>query len=91
MNSDMLQGIIRAVLAAIGGILVGKGYLSADVLNDIIGALVVLATAAWSIFHKQAQADATTAKVASASIVTGTAPVLAMPTLTPIPAAPAVT
>lgn len=49
---DTIWGVIRAVLAALGGLLVGKGYLDESTLTSLIGALGVLFTAGWSIWDK---------------------------------------
>ena len=53
MNSDQITGIIRAILAAGGGYLVGKGYLDDATLNTIIGAVLTLGTAVWSVVNNR--------------------------------------
>lgn len=52
MNSEMIWGVARAVLAAVGGILVTKGFLDESTLQSVLGAVGVLFTAAWSIWSK---------------------------------------
>lgn len=49
MNGEQFGGIIRAVVSAIGGYLVGKGIVDADTATQITGAVVTIATAIWSI------------------------------------------
>jgi len=58
MTWDTIQGVLRAILAAVGGILVTKGYLDGNTLNDAIGGLLAVGTAIWSIIHNNAQAAA---------------------------------
>jgi hypothetical protein len=61
LNVNTLQGILRAGLAFGGGILVGKGMLTAEQLNtltqqltspEFLGSAVAVITAVWSIIHK---------------------------------------
>ena len=52
MDAAVLGGIIRAVLAAVGGGFLAKGYVDADTLNVVVGALASLASAAWSVWVK---------------------------------------
>ncbi len=53
MTSDQLQGILRAVLAAVGGFVLAKGWLPADTWNWIVGGVVVAAPAVWSWFSNR--------------------------------------
>ncbi len=53
MNSDQMTGIIRAILAAVGGLLVQRGYVDQQTLTTIIGAIMTLAAAAWSVHNNQ--------------------------------------
>lgn len=53
MNPDQITGIFRAILAAGGGYLVGKGYLDDATLNTIIGAVLTLGTAVWSVINNR--------------------------------------
>lgn len=48
----ILNAIIRHVLTAAGGALVVDGTLSAADLQSVIGAVVTIATVAWSIWEK---------------------------------------
>ena len=52
-NSDQIGGIVRAILAAVGGYLVSKGLVSADTVAQISGAVVTIAVAIWSYYTNQ--------------------------------------
>lgn len=52
MNSDTIWQIIRYLLIAAGGWASGKGYVSADQVTSIIGALGALFGVAWGLFVK---------------------------------------
>jgi hypothetical protein len=53
MNAEQIAGIVRAVVAAIGGYLVGKGFADAETVAAVGGALATLAVAAWSVLSKK--------------------------------------
>ena len=53
MNNDQITGIIRAILAAVGGLMVQRGYVDQQTLTTIIGAIMTLAAAGWSIHNNQ--------------------------------------
>ena len=72
MTSDMIQGVLRAFLAAIGGYFVTKGAIDQSVATDISGAIVVLVTAIWSITHKQATTAAAKAATQAAVVAATT-------------------
>jgi hypothetical protein len=48
MPSDQITGIIRAILAALGGFVLAKGWFSVDTWNWIVGGAVVIGPAIWS-------------------------------------------
>lgn len=54
MTVEQFGGIARAVFAAIGGFLVGKGYLDSETALGLTGAAVTIATAVWSVWAKKA-------------------------------------
>ena len=56
MTAEQVGGIARAVVAAIGGYLVGQGVLDANTATTIGGAVVTLAIAAWSVWTNRAKA-----------------------------------
>jgi hypothetical protein len=47
-----ILGVMRALIAAIGGILVAHGYLEDSTVEPLVGAFVTLITAAWSVWAK---------------------------------------
>ena len=51
-QNSWIAGLVRAVLAAVGGIAVSKGYTDESTMTTLIGAVTVLFTGAWSIFSK---------------------------------------
>jgi hypothetical protein len=53
MNAEQIAGIVRAVVAAVGGYLVGKGLADAETVAAVGGALATLAVAAWSVLSKK--------------------------------------
>lgn len=55
MNSvikDQALGLIRHILTFVGGIIVAKGLVSTSVETDIIGGVMTLIGAIWSIIDK---------------------------------------
>ena len=54
MNKDQILGIVRHVLTFGGGVAVGKGWVDEATMTAIVGALVTLAGAIWSIRSKVA-------------------------------------
>lgn len=52
MGWDDVQGIIRHLLTAGGGILVSDGYINNSQLTDGVGAVIVLIGIGWSLFNK---------------------------------------
>jgi hypothetical protein len=54
MTGEQIAGVIRALIAAVGGYFVGKGLVDAETVTAIGGAVATLATAAWSIYSKRA-------------------------------------
>lgn len=56
MNKEELYGVARAILAAIGGIVVGKGWIDNETAMALAGAGATLAAAIWSVKAKRKQA-----------------------------------
>ena len=48
--NDQITGVIRAVLAAVGGWAVGKGYIDNTTATTAGGAILTLGMAAWSVY-----------------------------------------
>jgi len=53
MTADQITGILRAILTAIGGYVVGRGIVDQATANEIIGALLTLVGAGWSIYSNR--------------------------------------
>ena len=53
MNTDQIAGIIRAILAAVGGYLAAKGIGDTATWTLVSGAIITLVTAGWSIFSNR--------------------------------------
>ena len=53
MTGEQIAGIVRAVVAAVGGYLVGKGRADAETVAAVGGALATLAVAVWSGLSKK--------------------------------------
>jgi hypothetical protein len=47
MTWDSVQQVLRILLNAGGGLLVGKGYLTEDMLTTLVGALLSLGSVGW--------------------------------------------
>jgi hypothetical protein len=54
MVSAQIAGVVRALVAALGGYFVGQGLVDAETVTTIAGAAATLAAAAWSIYSKRA-------------------------------------
>lgn len=53
MNSTEVGGVIRAIVSALGGVLVSKGIIDNETAMTIGGAIVPLVVAVWSIVSKR--------------------------------------
>lgn len=53
MTKDMWLGLARHLLTTAGGFAVGKGLLDAGTMEAVVGALVVLIGAGWSVTDKK--------------------------------------
>ncbi|TDR90275.1 hypothetical protein [Enterovirga rhinocerotis] len=54
MNSTIILSLVRQFLLAGGGSLVTLGYLDADTMNQIVGALMVLIASGWALYERRA-------------------------------------
>jgi len=52
MNQDQVAGLVRTLLASLGGYFVGKGFISSDNLTAIAGLVGPLVAAVWSFSSK---------------------------------------
>jgi energy-converting hydrogenase Eha subunit B len=53
MSSIEIGGIARALVAALGGYLVGQGLVDAETATTIGGAVTTLVVALWSVWSKR--------------------------------------
>lgn len=53
MTAEQVAGIVRAVIAAIGGYLVGRGLADAETVAAVGGAAATIAAAVWSVVAKR--------------------------------------
>ena len=53
MDGAQFGGIVRAVLAALGGYLVGQGFVDQATVEQVGGSLAVAAAAIWSWWSKR--------------------------------------
>lgn len=52
MNSDQITSIIRQILLAVGGFVVGKGWVDNETMLQIAGALSVIIGSVWAIWTR---------------------------------------
>lgn len=52
VSMEMIMGVIRALLAALGGWIANKGWASQEEVTTIVGALITLIVGIWSIVAK---------------------------------------
>lgn len=53
MTKEQIGGIARAVASAIGGLLVGKGYIDQEMAVSLAGAVATVVVAVWSVWAKR--------------------------------------
>lgn len=53
MSSEQVGGIVRALVSALGGYLVGQGFLDANTVVTLGGAAATIAAAIWSVYAKR--------------------------------------
>jgi hypothetical protein len=53
MTGEQIAGVVRAIVAAVGGYFVGRGVVDGETVAAMSGAFATLATAAWSVWSKK--------------------------------------
>jgi hypothetical protein len=53
MTGEQIAGIVRAIVAAVGGYLVGKGLADAETVAAVAGAAATIVAAVWSVLSKK--------------------------------------
>ena len=51
-KKNAILSVVRSILIAAGGWAVGKGYISEPGLQELVGAVMVIASAAWGAIDK---------------------------------------
>lgn len=72
MSSDQITGILRAVLAAIGGFILAKGWINAETWAWITGGIVTIGPTIWSWFANRPASIAVAAQNLTGVTVTTT-------------------
>lgn len=50
---DVVMGLIRHLMTAGGGILAAKGYVDSGTVETVVGAVITLLGALWSVYDKK--------------------------------------
>lgn len=53
MTAEQFAGIVRAIVAALGGYLVGKGFADAETVATLSGLAATVGAAVWSVLAKK--------------------------------------
>jgi hypothetical protein len=53
MNKEKVLGIVRHILTFAGGFVVAKGLVEGQQIEEIVGAVVTIIGAAWSVLSKK--------------------------------------
>lgn len=53
MTATEIGGIARALASALGGYLVGRGFLDGETASALAGAAATIAVAVWSVWAKR--------------------------------------
>jgi hypothetical protein len=53
MNKEKVLGIVRHILTFAGGYVVAKGLFNGEQIEEIVGAVVTIIGAAWSVLSKK--------------------------------------
>ena len=54
MTKNELHGVVRTLLAAVGGVAVGKGWVDSETAMSVAGALATIFVTVWSVRSKRA-------------------------------------
>jgi hypothetical protein len=53
MTWDSIQQVLRILLNAAGGVLIGKGYLTEEMSTTLVGALLSIGSVSWWFFWER--------------------------------------
>jgi len=54
ITGEQVAGVVRAIIAAVGGYFVGQGVVDSETVVAVAGAAATIATAVWSVWAKRA-------------------------------------
>jgi hypothetical protein len=57
MKKDQVLGLLRHTLTFVGGLLVAKGFIDETTITEIIGGVLTLTGAFWSLVEKAKKYD----------------------------------
>lgn len=57
MDKNEIYGIVRAILAAVGGFAAGQGYVDSETAMTVAGAVATVIAAVWSVKSKRVAAQ----------------------------------
>lgn len=52
MNTEQIASIVRQILLAVGGFIVGKGWVDNETMVAVAGAISVLAGSVWALWSR---------------------------------------
>jgi flagellar motor component MotA len=52
INQAMILSLVRQVLFVMGGVLVSRGYVDEETLNEVIGAIIIIGSSAWALWTR---------------------------------------
>lgn len=70
MNFDSFWQLLRYGLMIVGGIAVGKGWVTEEQVVTVVGAIGVIATVAWGVYVKWGTQSVSAATAARADVPT---------------------
>ena len=53
MNSNQINGILRAVVPALTAILAGSGYFPGESAGQVVAAILAMGAAVWSVYSNR--------------------------------------
>lgn len=83
-NQNQILSFIRQLLTFFGGVAVARGWITADNLPEIVGAIITIGSVAWSFFsHTKAATVAKAADIVTISAAAQQSVGITAPQLTP--------
>lgn len=80
MSWEQISSILRHVLTFGGGFIVAKGWINADALPGIVGAIITVGGTIWALFNKtETSIVAQAANISGTTVVTTPAIAAAVP------------